>query len=134
MDKKIDLIIPVYKAHKTLFKLLCSIAQQEEIDKRIGYITKDNYLNDIKSMKDNASDYASILYNGENNIASEKIKPGETKSGYIYFEGPSVYGESQSVIDLGKVKYLKVTTLSDAKKNSDGSITGHNAEYFLEVQ
>lgn len=33
MDKKIDLIIPVYKAHKTLFKLLCSIAQQEEVDK-----------------------------------------------------------------------------------------------------
>jgi len=28
MDKKIDLIIPVYKAHKTLFRLLCSIAQQ----------------------------------------------------------------------------------------------------------
>ena len=28
MDKKIDLIVPIYKAHKTLFRLLCSIAQQ----------------------------------------------------------------------------------------------------------
>lgn len=33
MDKKIDLIIPVYKAHGTLFRLLCSVAQQDEIDK-----------------------------------------------------------------------------------------------------
>lgn len=32
MNKKIDLIIPVYKAHKTLFKLLCSVAQQERVD------------------------------------------------------------------------------------------------------
>lgn len=56
MNKKIDLIVPVYKAHKTLFKLLCSIAQQERTEEVKVTLVNDccpegSYKNIIKRFK-----------------------------------------------------------------------------------
>ena len=97
-------------------------------------ITKDNYLNDIKSMKDNASDYASILYNEimyEGTIAQKSIPTVEEiekitrKDLYEYykrlFNGEYkidiiIYGEqSSSVVD-------KVDNLFKHVKGSNNKI------------
>jgi glycosyltransferase involved in cell wall biosynthesis len=58
MEKEIDLIIPAYKAHKTIFKTLCSIAEQSCSDKIKVTIVNDccpqgNYKKIINIFKNN---------------------------------------------------------------------------------
>lgn len=56
MGKKVDIIIPAYKAHKTIFKTLCSVAQQINTDEIMVTIVNDccpegSYKNIIRKFK-----------------------------------------------------------------------------------
>ena len=90
MGKKVDIIIPAYKAHKTIFKTLCSIAQQINTEEILVTIVNDCCPE---------GDYKEIIRRFKNQLDIQEIKlkknggPGvarqygidNTKNDYILF-------------------------------------------------
>lgn len=93
-------------------------------------ITKDNYLNSIKSMKDNAADYASILYNKimyEGTIAEksvptiEEIESVTRKSLYEYYKKLFTGGYKIDICIYGEDSELLVDKIDKLFKNIKGN-------------
>lgn len=77
---------------------------------------------------------SNIFYDAPDNIGKMSVGSGETKNGYLYFTDSS-YNDEKSIntLDLKTIKYLEVSVLNNASKDSNGTYHYSYEDYYLEL-